>query len=228
MTVSDAAIPNPYGLPWPSAPTSFTIGSRPAYAFSDQISPPCQQQFCRPGAQQVQVLFSGPAPEPTAGGDWAITSSGGVGDCDSSLASATPMVFPITIGLPPTCRHARGVDITVVYKYLGQTITVPLGPPVGTPATTTTSTSTSTTSTTTPPASTTASSSTTTSSSTTAATAAVAHSDPPAELAAAHAGLVTPGDAEIRNTLEWGLLLAGVWGAGMAWRARRRRKRTRS
>jgi hypothetical protein len=235
VTVSDTASPNPYGVPWTAALTGFTIGSQPAYAFSDQISPFCQQQFCRPGEQQVQILFSGPTSEPTAGGDWTITSSGGVGDSDASLVPAAP-VFPLTIAHPPTCRHATGVNISVTYKYLGQTITVPLGPPAGTPATTTTSTSsTSTTTTTTLPASTTSSPSTSSPPATTApattaaATAAVAGSDPPAELAAVRAGLIAPGDPEVRAGLEWALLSVGAAGAawaGMVWRAERRRKRS--
>ena len=148
LSVSDTASPNPYGLPWQAPRTVFAIGTQPAYAFTDQISPLCQRQFCPPGEQQVQVLFSGPGLEPTAGGAWTITTSGGVGDCASSLILTTPGSFPVTIQLPPTCRRASDVNITITYEYLGQTVTVPLGPPAGTPATTTTST-TSTTSTTT-------------------------------------------------------------------------------
>jgi hypothetical protein len=233
VTVSDMATPNPYGVPWQAAPTGFTIGSQPAYVFSDQISPLCQQQFCPPGEQQVQILFSGPGPQPAAGGDWTITSSGGIGDCDSSLVPAAP-VFPLTIGLPPTCRHASEVNITVSYKYLGQITTLALGPPAGTAATTTTSTSTTTT-TTTLPASPTSSSSTTspsatTSPSTTAAAAAASssRSGRPAGLAAADAAFLTAGDPEVRTGLEGGLVVAGAagaWCVGWVWRAHRRRKR---
>lgn len=242
MTVSDTLTPDPYGVPWQSAPTAFTLGTQPAYAFSDRISPLCQEHFCPPGEQQVQVVFSGPGPQPTAGGNWTITSSGGDGDCASSLIPAPPVLFPITIGLPPRCRHASGVDVTVTYEYLGQTVTVPLGPPLGTPGTTTTSTTSTTsttTTTTTVPASSTSSSPTTSASAPTSppvtAAGAVAPSGRPAELASAHAPVLTggqapavAGDPEVRTALGWGLLTAGAAGAGyggLVWRARRRSPR---
>jgi hypothetical protein len=242
LSVSDTASPNPYGLPWQSPLTGFAIGTQPAYAFTDQISPLCQRQFCPPGEQQVQVLFSGPGPEPTAGGAWTITSSGGVGDCASSLILTTPGSFPVTIQLPSTCHHASDVNLTITYEYLGQTVTVPLGPPAGTPATTTTSTSststtttTTTTTSTTPPGSSTSSPGTSspgTTSPSTAAAASATPSGPPPELAAARAPLLA-GDPDIRTALEWGLPLAGAmaaWCVGVAWRTRRRpqRRRTRS
>ncbi len=246
MTVTDTAAPNPYGLPWPSPTTGFTIGAQPAYAFSDQISAPCQQHFCPPGQQQIQVNFAGPGPQPTAGGDWTITAGDGAGDCAATVALATP-AFPVTIdNWPRGCRDVSGVDISVNYMYLGQTIAVPLGPPTGTPGTTTTTapttSTTSTTSTTRPPSttsstSTTSPSSSTTSTSTTAAAAAAVQPAQDARLVAARGSLgaadPTParaGDAQVRAALEWGLLLAGAagaWWARSVWRAARRNPRGR-
>ncbi len=256
LTVTDTATPNPYGIPSPPLGKVFSFGPPPTYSFTDEISPVCQQQFCPPGDQQIQVNFSGPTPRPTAGGNWTITSAGGQGNCMRTVGLPTP-VFPYTLGLPPSCRDASSVDVTVAWEYLGQPFSMTLGPPAGTAATTTTSststsTSTSTTSSTTVPRSTTSTRvprSTTSSSSTTlrsttsaptpAAAAAALRSVPvheigAAQLIASRAPLVatgqTPrvaGDPQVRAALEWVLLSVAAAGAWRVWSIWRAPRRKR-
>jgi hypothetical protein len=228
LRVSDLAVPNPYGVPSPILTVPFTIGAQPSYAFTAEVAPGCQQNFCSP--VQIQVNLAG-SQAASAGSDWTITTTGGKGPgnapdpCGGSVGETTPPAFPIVVTMPDTCTDPAGADVKVTYKYLGQTITADAGAPSGTPATTTTTTSTtstttSTTSTTTPPDTTT-----------------TAHKGPAAagaplrpELAAvsgrqANAVLSVPvrGDSQIREAMLWSLVAVGVaWCGGGILRASRR------
>lgn len=133
LTLDDTASPDPYGGPSPQVTSAFQIGAQPRYSFSAKVTQNCRLNFvCGLGGQPVQVVVSSTGTGPvTAGGDWAVSSSGGLlNSCASNQGLPGP-TFPYTFQLPTPCSEASTVDVTVSYRYLGQVVTVDAGSPSG-------------------------------------------------------------------------------------------------
>lgn len=178
LTVSDTDNPNPYGVTSPQLQTPFDIGSQPGYGATAALSQDCITAVCASEQAIVTLTDSqgNTAAAPIAGGYWSISSAstngggkgkgGGVDPCaDTEQLTNSPdqaPSFPITFSFPAGCGPNQVINatLTLSYEYLGQTQTIDVGTPSGTPATTTTTTP-STTTTTTPSTTTTTTPSTT-------------------------------------------------------------------
>lgn len=137
LTLDDTASPDPYGGPSPQLTAAFTIGTQPHYGFSAAVSQTCQLDFvCGVGGQpyQVQVSSTGSGPL-SAGGDWVVSSRGPLDRGPAKFCATTQGLpgptFPYTFELPAQCPQASSVDVTVSFRYLGQTVTVDAGSPGG-------------------------------------------------------------------------------------------------
>ena len=133
LTLNDGASPDPYGGPSPQVTAPFSIGTQPQYSFSAAVTKTCKRNFvCGVGGQPYQVVVSSTVPGPlTAGGDWAVSSSGGVLNSCATTEGLPGPTFPYTFQLPALCSGASAVDVTVSYQYLGQVVTVDAGTPSG-------------------------------------------------------------------------------------------------
>ncbi len=157
LTLDDTASPDPYGGPSPQVTAAFAIGSQPSYSFSATVTRSCQLNFvCGLGGQPFQVVVDSTVHGPlSAGGDWAVSSSGGPANLCASTQGLPGPNFPYTFDLPGACPSPSGVDVTVSYRYLGQTVSVDAGSPSGAGAPPTTTPGPSTTTTTVAPTTTT-------------------------------------------------------------------------